>query len=88
MPIATTRKLGALLRERREHAGLTVQTAAARAGVGRRLLLELEAGKRPNVSFATVLRLLSLFGLELEIRARGLPGTTRASTELTMPARR
>ena len=75
MPIATTKNLGVLLRERREFAGLDLQTAAARAGVGRRLLLELEAGKRPNVSFTTVLRLLALFGLELDIRPRGLPGT-------------
>ena len=85
MPLVTTRKLGVMLRERREHAGLNVQTAATRAGVGRRLLLELEAGKRPNVSFATVLRLLSLFGLELEIRARGLPGTVTASPARATP---
>lgn len=88
MPIVTTRKLGIMLRERRERAGLTVQTAAMRAGVGRRLLLELEAGKRPNVSFTTVLRLLSLFGLELEIRARGLPGTVPASTARVTPTAR
>jgi transcriptional regulator with XRE-family HTH domain len=75
MPITTIEKLGALLRERREHAALDIQTAATRAGVGRRLLLELEAGKRPNVSFSTVLRLLALFGLKIDVVPRGLPGT-------------
>ena len=88
MPIETTRKLGALLRERREHAGLDLQTAAARAGVGRRLLLELEAGKRPNVSLSTVLRLLALFGLEVEIRPRGLPGTMMESQARPVSRRR
>lgn len=88
MPVATTKKLGALLRERREHAGLNLQTTAMRAGVGRRLLLELEVGTRPNVSFSTVLRLLALFGLEIEIRPRGLPRTVIETTKPPTPTDR
>jgi len=88
MPLSSTNTLGSLLRERRELAGLDLQTAATRAGVGRRLLLELERGKRPNVSFSTVLRLLALFGLELDIRPRGLPGTGLENAASSEPTRR
>jgi hypothetical protein len=76
MRITSIADLGTLLRARREDARLDAQSAATHSGVGRRLLLEVEAGKRPNVSFATVLKLLALFGLELHVLPRGLPGTT------------
>ena len=75
----TIEQIGALLRERRQAAGLDIQTAAIRAGVGRRLLIELEAGKRLNVSLSTVLRLVGLFGLELQIVPRGIPGMSAIS---------
>ena len=81
MKIGTMETLGALIRERRQAANLDIPSAAARAGVGRRLLLELEAGKRPNVSFSTVLRLLALYGLSIEVVPRGLPGATAADSE-------
>ncbi len=77
---ATPQTIGRLLRERRQQTGLDQQTAATRAKVGRRLLVELEAGKRPNVSFATLVRLLGLFGFELEVRQRGLPSVTEEPT--------
>ena len=75
MLVTTARELGSLIRDRRQEAGLTATEAADLADVSRRLLLELERGKRPNVGFAAVMRILALLGLELDIRPRGLPGT-------------
>jgi transcriptional regulator with XRE-family HTH domain len=73
--ITNARQLGAAIRERRKDARLTAAQAASLARVSRRLLVELEGGKRPNVGFAALLRILDLLGLDLEVQARGLPGT-------------
>ena len=75
MLVTTARELGSLIRDRRQEAGLTATEAADLADVSRRLLLEVERGKRPNVGFAAVMRILALLGLELDVRPRGLPGT-------------
>lgn len=85
MPKNTASMIGALIRARREQAGLDLKTAASRAGVGRRLLLEVETGMRPNVSFTTVIRLLTLFGLEIDVVTRGAnrKGLTAAESSTT-----
>jgi transcriptional regulator with XRE-family HTH domain len=75
MVIHTTSDLGRLIRERRETVGLTATQAAKLAGVSRRLLIELERGKRRNVGILAVLRILELLGLRMEVKPRGLPGT-------------
>jgi transcriptional regulator with XRE-family HTH domain len=75
MLVTTARELGSLIRDRRQEAGLTATEAADLAEVSRRLLLELERGKRPNVGFAAVMRILGILGLQLDVRRRGLPGT-------------
>lgn len=75
--IRTAADLGVLVRERRQAVGLTATRAAELAQVSRRLLLELEKGKRPNVALAAVLRILTVLGLELQVKPRGLPGTSR-----------
>jgi transcriptional regulator with XRE-family HTH domain len=74
MLVTSAPELGSLIRDRRQEAGLTAMEAADLAGVSRRLLLEVERGKRPNVGFAAVMRILALLGLELDVRPRGLPG--------------
>jgi transcriptional regulator with XRE-family HTH domain len=74
--IANARQLGATIRTRRKETQLTATQAAALARVSRRLLLELEGGKRPNVGLSAVLRVLQVLGLDLVVEARGLPGTT------------
>ena len=73
--VRNARQLGAAIRSRRHEAQLTASQAAALARVSRRLLVEVEGGKRPNVGFAAVLRILEVLGLDLEVMARGLPGT-------------
>ena len=75
MLVTSARELGSLIRDRRQETGLTATEAAGLAGVSRRLLLEVERGKRPNVGFAAVMRILALLGLELDVSPRGLPGT-------------
>jgi transcriptional regulator with XRE-family HTH domain len=75
MEISSVRVLGALIRKRREEVGMTAAETAELAGVSRRLLIELERGKRPNVRLSAVLRILALLGLEVQVIPRGLPGT-------------
>jgi transcriptional regulator with XRE-family HTH domain len=70
--------LGRMIRERRKAVDLTATQAAEMAQVSRRLLIELERGKRRNVGMSAVLRILELLGLEMEIEPRGLPGTRRS----------
>jgi len=82
MEIGNHRELGALIRRRREEAGLTATEAAQLAQVSRRLLIELERGKRPNVRLSGVLRILAFLGLELQVLPRGLPGTRIDSRRL------
>ena len=76
--ISNARQLGAAIRARRKETRLTSSQAASFAGVSRRLLVELEGGKRPNVGFGALTRILEVLGLDLEVSVRGLPGT-RAS---------
>jgi transcriptional regulator with XRE-family HTH domain len=73
--ISNPRQLGAAIRARLKEAGLTATKAATLARVSRRLLVEVEGGKRPNVGFGALLRILEVLGLDLEIKARTLPGT-------------
>jgi transcriptional regulator with XRE-family HTH domain len=73
--IHTVRQLGATIRSRRNEAKLTATETAALAHVSRRLLIELERGKRPNVGFQALGRVLQVLGLDLEVTPRGLPGS-------------
>ena len=73
--ISNTRQLGRVIRTRRKEAHLAAARTASLAHVSPRLLIELEGGKRPNVSTSALLRILQVLGLNLEVRPRGLPGT-------------
>ena len=76
--IGSARQLGATIRARRRDVRITSSRTAAFARVSRRLLIEVEGGKRPNVGLSAVLRILDVLGLDLEVRARTLPGTRAA----------
>jgi transcriptional regulator with XRE-family HTH domain len=78
MVIHDTPDLGRMIRERRKTVDLTATQAAEMAQVSRRLLIELERGKRRNVGMSAVLRILELLGLQMEIEPRGLPGIRRS----------
>ena len=62
----TTEKLGQLARSRREAMGLSLRSAAPRAGVGVRFLSEFERGK-PTVELGKVMRTLHMAGLDLAV---------------------
>ncbi len=83
MVIYNLADLGKLIRARREQVGLTTTQAAEMAGVSRRLLGELERGKRRNVGVSAVLKILELLGLRIEVERRGLPGTDTREQEGT-----
>jgi HTH-type transcriptional regulator/antitoxin HipB len=62
--------LADVIRRRRKEENLTLDEAADRLGVGRRLLVELEGGKR-NVRAGTLLHLLQMLGYDVVLRRRG-----------------
>jgi len=64
--------LAGVVRRRRREEKLTLSEAADRFGVGRRLLVELEGGRR-NVRASTLLDLMQLLGYDVILRRRG-PG--------------
>ena len=72
-PIATVADLGKLVRSRRQVAGLNLTDAAELLGIGRRLLIELEQGRR-EASIATVLHVLHGLGIRLAARSGGFVG--------------
>ncbi len=76
MQIKRIRDLGRQIRNRRKEVGLTADDVADLAGVSRRLLLELEQGKRTNVGFSKVLRIIEILGLSLDLNPRGFPHTS------------
>lgn len=61
--------LGLLVQRRRKELGLSLQEAADRFGVSKRLVLDLEKGRR-GVRIDTVLRILNLLGFDLLVRRR------------------
>lgn len=64
MDIHTERDLGLVIRQRRRDLGLDQEALAARAGVSRQWVVEVEKGK-PRAEVGLVLRLLRVLGLEL-----------------------
>lgn len=62
----TPRELGAVIRQARLDARMSQQDLAARAGVSRPWLSELEKGKR-TAEIGLVLRLLAAAGLSMQI---------------------
>lgn len=73
--------LGKAVRRRREGAGLTISELARRAGVGRKFLHELEAGK-DTLRADKVFDVLSALGLELTVHASRGSGAAGAKAWL------
>jgi y4mF family transcriptional regulator len=67
MRIRNAEDLGRYLRDQRRDAGLTQADLAVRAGVSRRWLSDLEAGK-PTAEVGLVLRVVAALGLILDLR--------------------
>jgi transcriptional regulator with XRE-family HTH domain len=63
--LSSTAALGQLVRQKRKLAGLTQETLAAAAGVGRRVVADLEDGR--NVGSYALLPILKRLGIELTV---------------------
>lgn len=70
------RDLAAAVRGRRRDLGLSQADLARRAGVSRKWIYEFEGGK-PTAEFGLVLHVLDELGLEVGLRERSSPGSTR-----------
>lgn len=68
MAIRSIRDLAAVVRGRRVDVGLSQAELASRAGVSRKWVYELEAGKA-TAEFGLILRVLDAMGLALEATA-------------------
>ena len=68
-PIRSVSDLGQFIRLVRHERSMTQQELADMAGVGRRYLLELEAGKA-SVEFGRALQVAAALGIDLTARTR------------------
>lgn len=78
-PIQTTRAFGSAVRSARKDQGLSQAELAAKAGVGRPWLSELENGKR-TVELGRALSVMSALGLAVTFVP--LPTTGRSTVDL------
>jgi HTH-type transcriptional regulator/antitoxin HipB len=75
-PLATTRELGAAIRRARQDRGLSQAELAARAGVGRPWLSDMESGKR-TAEIGRVLLVVSALDLTVALLPAPEPGADR-----------
>jgi HTH-type transcriptional regulator / antitoxin HipB len=77
MQINTARDLGALIKDRRRALNLTQQDLAARVGVRRLWIVELEKGK-PRAQISLVLRTLKELGVAIHVSIKPITHTNHA----------
>lgn len=68
-PVADTRSLGAVIRQRRKALGLRQDAVAMAAGVGVMFVSALERGK-PSAEVEKVLAVLNAVGIDVYLKAR------------------
>jgi HTH-type transcriptional regulator/antitoxin HipB len=85
MRLRTATDIGAVIRERRRASGLDQRTLAAKVGVSRKWIIEVEKGK-PRAALRLVLRTLDVLGIVLRIAeaapARAQPALPSAAVDL------
>ncbi len=72
MIIKSVSDLGGAIRNRRKEDGLSLMDTAALCNVGYRFLFDLENGK-PTVRLEKVLQVISMLGLQLDLKERSWP---------------
>ena len=72
MLLRTPIDIGSAIRDRRRRLGLGQDELAARVGVSRKWIIDVEKGK-PRVAMGLLLRTLDALGLRLSIDAGGAP---------------
>ena len=78
MFLRTPADFGAIIRERRRRAGLNQATLAAKVGVGRQWIVEVERGK-PGAPLGLILRTLTALNISLVTDERGREGERAAA---------
>jgi len=68
--INNIKTLGEVIRKYRESLGLSQEDAAGLLGVSRKLLSELENGKKETMQIGKVLQVLQRMGLEVRVVAK------------------
>ena len=84
-PQTFTRQLGLHIAERRKSIGLSQAQLAERAGVSKRLLVNIETGKAPQVSLGRLLSVLSELDLGLTLVRPGEPPITAEYRQIKEP---
>jgi HTH-type transcriptional regulator / antitoxin HipB len=79
MRIRTITDLGALIRDRRTKLGLDQKTLAAKVGVSRQWIVEVEKGK-PRAEIGLLLRTIDVLGIRLSTDNED-PGNTKRAGE-------
>jgi HTH-type transcriptional regulator/antitoxin HipB len=85
MDIRSIRDLAAVLHGRRIDLGLSQANLASRAGVSRKWVYELEAGKA-TAEFGLILRVLDALGLALDLAAPDDASTSSEGSEVDLDA--
>jgi HTH-type transcriptional regulator/antitoxin HipB len=70
MKVKTTEQIGAAIRTRRKHLGITQKELAMICGTGLRFIVDLEKGK-PTCQIGKTLQVLQALGLAIEARPLG-----------------
>ena len=84
--VQTPQRLGAAIRDARRDAGLTQVQLAAKAGVSRAWLIEIEAGAGERAELGKVLATVHALDLSVELSPLDPPGTDAESAALDLLA--
>jgi len=85
MLLRTPIDIGSAIRDRRRRLGLGQNELAARIGVSRKWIIDVEKGK-PRVEMGLLLRALDALGLRLSLDADGAPLASKSVSNATVPA--
>ena len=69
--IRNIKELGQLVRTFRESAGLSQESAAGLLGVSRKLLSEVETGRKDTIEVGKIFQILHRIGFELKVSRKG-----------------
>lgn len=84
LPLKTAADFGSLIRSRRKARGLGQAELAEMAGVSRRWLNQVEAGK-PGASLSLILNTLNALNVQIEVRADEEKPATKSSNPVVSP---
>lgn len=84
MLLRTPIDMGSAIRDRRRRLGLDQDELAARVGVSRKWIIEVEKGK-PRAEIGLLLRTLDALGLKLSLDADAAPTAGKSGSDTAVP---